>query len=239
MSELNEQVTVLVEDASVITVPIDTTLSNSGEAADAKAVGAALALKADASSVTGITVNGESADQQGAILIDGSDIPVSSGDNTKIDAALSALDAKDAATIIYDGAESIKEHVDAMDDNVVHLDDLSSPTGITPTINSTNLEVDSNDCCVIGSMVFISICVTAKVNIAARSYTGITLPKPKNAGNLSSNATLAAASNTNGYAYLLGDGRIYNIDAIASSTKVAFTFAYPSTTEEIAPFITA
>ena len=47
MSEnnMNETVFVTVEDASVITVPIDTTLTNSGEAADAKAVGDALAFK--------------------------------------------------------------------------------------------------------------------------------------------------------------------------------------------------
>ena len=46
-NDLNEEVVVTVDDASVITVPIDDTLTNSGEAADAKAVGDALALKAE------------------------------------------------------------------------------------------------------------------------------------------------------------------------------------------------
>ena len=97
---LNEVFTVNFEDASVITVPIDDTLSNSGEAADAKAVGDALALKADKSELANaITVDGQSADAQGAILLYGSHIPVSSGDSTKLDAKLSALDAKTAADI--------------------------------------------------------------------------------------------------------------------------------------------
>ena len=47
--DLNEAIEDVVEDADVVTVPIDDTLSNSGEAADAKAVGDALALKADKS----------------------------------------------------------------------------------------------------------------------------------------------------------------------------------------------
>mgnify|MGYP002519715366 CR=1 FL=1 len=69
MSEnLNEMVQAVVEDARVITVPIDDTLQNSGEAADAKAVGDALALKADKSELqTAITVNGQAADAQGKI----------------------------------------------------------------------------------------------------------------------------------------------------------------------------
>ena len=66
MSEnLNDMVEEVVEDATVMTVPIDDTLSISGEAADAKAVGDALALKADASQVTGISVNGQSAEWSG------------------------------------------------------------------------------------------------------------------------------------------------------------------------------
>ena len=123
MSEnLNDTVTVLVEDASVITVPIDDTLQNSGEAADAKAVGDALALKADLNQVTGITVNGQSADNQGAILVDGSEIEMNSGDNTKLDAAIGALQAKAADTILYEagGADTIKQTVDALDADVVH-----------------------------------------------------------------------------------------------------------------------
>lgn len=74
--ELNEVVEDFVEDASVITVPIDDTLSHSGEAADAAAVGAALAEKADRDDIVGISVNGEDADAHGAILINAGDIPM-------------------------------------------------------------------------------------------------------------------------------------------------------------------
>ena len=79
MSEINpnEEVTVVVEDATVITTPIDDTLTISGDAADAKAVGDALALKADLSAVNTIKVNDESADNQGQILLYGEDIPMS------------------------------------------------------------------------------------------------------------------------------------------------------------------
>lgn len=82
MSEINEQDLNEVfeeelDDATVITVPIDDTLTQEGEAADAKAVGDALALKADAASITEIDVNGEGADAQGHILINATHIPVS------------------------------------------------------------------------------------------------------------------------------------------------------------------
>lgn len=101
MSEnLNEMVRVLVQDSSVITVPIDNTLSNSGEAADAKAVGDALDLKADKSELqTAVTVNGQSADAQGKILVTANDTKMSSSDNTTVKAAIEAVDAKSAADI--------------------------------------------------------------------------------------------------------------------------------------------
>ena len=116
MSEinLNEEVEMVVEDASVITTPIDDTLTQSGEAADAKAVGDALATKADISQVTGITVNGQSPDAQGAILIDGDEIPVSGTDSTLLVEALAALDAKTGEDIPIDsesGADSIADAI--------------------------------------------------------------------------------------------------------------------------------
>ena len=89
-NDLNETFEEEFMDPSVVTVPIDTTLSNSGEAADAKAVGDALALKADASSVVAISVNGQTPDQQGAILLDGADIPMSSGSQTTVKDAVEA-----------------------------------------------------------------------------------------------------------------------------------------------------
>ena len=118
MSEnLNEMFTVSFEDASVITVPIDDTLSNSGEAADAKAVGDALALKADKSELqAAITVNGQAADAQGAILVNGTEIPMSGTDSTTLKAAIEAVDGKTAADIPMSttpGANTIAQEIAA------------------------------------------------------------------------------------------------------------------------------
>ena len=102
MSEnLNEMVEVIVQDASVITVPIDDTLSNSGEAADAKAVGDALDLKADRSELqTAVTVNGQAADAQGKIIVTAADTKMSSSDNTTVKAKIEAVDGKTAADLV-------------------------------------------------------------------------------------------------------------------------------------------
>ena len=103
--DLNEAVEVEVIDATVITVPIDDTLSNSGEAADAKAVGDALALKANLSDVVTIDVNGQEADNQGHILIDGTDIKTSSASGAPtLKAAIEAVDAKTAGDIMMSSA---------------------------------------------------------------------------------------------------------------------------------------
>lgn len=115
---MNEEVTMVIEDATVITTPIDDTLTVSGDAADAKAVGDALALKADISQVTGVTVNGQSADAQGAIIVDGTQINMSSTDTTKVKAAIEAVDGKTGADIALNaeaGATSIDDHVSTLE----------------------------------------------------------------------------------------------------------------------------
>ena len=117
MSEnnLNDVVEEEVSDATVMTVPIDDTLSVSGEAADAKAVGDALALKADASSVVTISVNGEEPDNQGKIIIDGTDIKMSGTDNTTLKAKIEAVDGKTGADIKVSsaaGAATIKDAIE-------------------------------------------------------------------------------------------------------------------------------
>jgi len=113
--DLNEEVEVVVQDADVITVPIDDTLSNSGEAADAKAVGDALALKADRSELSAaITVNGQGADSQGVIIVTGADTKMSSTDNTTVKAAIEAVDGKTAADILMStsaGAKTIAQEI--------------------------------------------------------------------------------------------------------------------------------
>ena len=107
MSEnLNEVFTIDFADSEVITVPIDDTLSNSGEAADAAAVGAALALKADLADIANIKVNAQAADNQGQIYIDGTDIPMSTADTTTLKAAIDAAAGRTAADIPMAGNDS-------------------------------------------------------------------------------------------------------------------------------------
>ena len=123
MSEVNENLDEVFEeeldDATVITVPIDATLSNSGEAADAKAVGDALALKADADAVVNVRVNGQPADNQGAILIAGTDIPVSDASGAQtIAAAVAAVDGKTGADIPLTGQAGSQTIAQAFNENV-------------------------------------------------------------------------------------------------------------------------
>ena len=113
---LNEVVEEVVSDAQVMTVPIDDTLSISGEAADAKAVGDALDLKADKSAVVAIDVNGQAADNQGHILIDGTDIPMSGTDTTTLKAKIEAVDGKTGATIPLSAAAGAPTIADAIED---------------------------------------------------------------------------------------------------------------------------
>ena len=111
---LNEEVVVIVEDASVITTPIDDTLSISGDAADAAAVGAALALKADLSQITGVTVNGQEPDAQGKILVNGTEIPMSGTDDTTLKEAIEAAATRTGADIPVNanpGAASIEQAI--------------------------------------------------------------------------------------------------------------------------------
>ena len=105
MSELNEGVNVVVNDAEVITVPIDASLTHSGEAADAKAVGDALAQKADKSEIqTAVTVNGQRADAQGLILVTGADTAMSATDSRTVKAAVDEVAARTGADIPVDSS---------------------------------------------------------------------------------------------------------------------------------------
>ena len=109
-NDLNEAVEVTVHDSDVVTVPIDATLSNSGEAADAKAVGDALAEKADKSELqNAITVNGQEADNQGHIIVTADDIEMSESDSTKVKAKVEAIDGKTGADIPVSSAAGAKK----------------------------------------------------------------------------------------------------------------------------------
>ena len=87
-NDLDEVFEETMDDSTVITVPIDETLTHSGEAADAAAVGEALALKANAADINTIKVNAEEADNQGQIYIDGTGIPMSGTDSTTLQEAI-------------------------------------------------------------------------------------------------------------------------------------------------------
>ena len=116
-NDLNEVVEEVVEDATVMTVNIDDTLSVSGEAADAKATGDALALKADKSELqAAVTVNGQAADNQGHIIVDASQIEMSESDDTKVKAAIEAIDGKTGADIPVSAAVGAKKIGTAISD---------------------------------------------------------------------------------------------------------------------------
>ena len=144
---LNEEVSVVVEDATVITTPIDDTLTISGDAADAKAVGDALALKADLSDVQNIKVNNQSADNQGQIYIDGEDIPMSGSDSTTLKAAITAAAGKTGATIPLtsdQGAPTIAAKVTAIDAKTASSIEYSTGVTIADAIAAID-EKDATD----------------------------------------------------------------------------------------------
>lgn len=105
--DLNDAIEEEIDDAEVMTVPIDDTLSISGEAADAKAVGDALAEKADRSELqTNISVDGQTADNQGIIILLAGHIPVDDTENAQtIAQVLASLGARTGADIPIDGSQ--------------------------------------------------------------------------------------------------------------------------------------
>ena len=160
MSEINmnEEVVMVVEDASVITTPIDDTLTISGDAADAKAVGDALALKADLSQVTGITVNGQQADAQGAILIDGDEIPVSGNDATPMADKFAELDGKTGADIPIDAEEGADRIADVIGgiQSALAVDSMDD----SGFVMGTNITKDTARVFRIGNLVIVAITAT-------------------------------------------------------------------------------
>lgn len=153
MSEnLNEVIEETVDESTVITVPIDATLSNSGEAADAKAVGDALLLKADKSELSAaITVNGQGADAQGVIIVTGADTKMSSTDDTTVKAAIEAVDGKTAADILMSdelGANTIAQEIAGIGD--MTAEDIRMAEGSQTTIaekigSMENVETQNSD----------------------------------------------------------------------------------------------
>ena len=109
MSELNEQVNEVVDDAEVITVPIDETLTRHGEAADAKAVGEAIARVQ-----TDVTVNGQSKGADNDIKVNAEHVPYATGKSVK--QKIDDVDGKTAEDIPMSsgqGAQTISEAIDS------------------------------------------------------------------------------------------------------------------------------
>ena len=135
-NDLDEVFEETMDDSTVITVPIDETLTHSGEAADAAAVGEALALKANAADINTIKVNAEEADNQGQIYIDGTGIPMSGTDATTLQEAIAAEQGKTGADIPLtdeEDADTVGEAIEELQGRTGATIPLSSLLG-APTI---------------------------------------------------------------------------------------------------------
>ena len=234
MSEINmnEEVTMVVEDASVITTPIDDTLSISGDAADAKAVGDALALKADLSQVTGITVNGQQADAQGAILIDGDEIPVSGDDATPMADKFAELDGKTGADIPIDAEEGADPIADVIGGIQTMLDtDAVDDSGF---VMGTNITKDTTRVFRIGNLVIVAVTATLADGASVTNSTTLcTIPEeywPAEtvyavAGSFDRNGSIM--TNRFGHFYINSSGQIrQNLTNSWTSGGFGMTFIY-------------
>ena len=157
--DLNEGFEIEMDDSDVITVPIDATLTQENQAADAAAVGAALALKADASAINTIKVNDESADNQGQIYIDGTGIPMSGTDATTLQEAIAAEQNKTAADIPMTSEEESDSVAEVLEDlqgktaaNIPMSSLMGAPTiaeainaaGTVKSVNNTGPDANGN-----------------------------------------------------------------------------------------------
>lgn len=107
--ELIEQIDLDVEDASVIPIPIDPTLSHEGEAADAKATGDAIS-----GVISRLKVN-EKSPVDNEITLYASDILMSDATGAQtIEQTINGIGDKDASEIMYD-AENLVTVADALD----------------------------------------------------------------------------------------------------------------------------
>lgn len=111
--ELVEEVSFEVDDANVIPIPIDPTLTHPGEAADAKAVGDAIRQIGSA-----VRVNNVSADETGNIALYPANIPMSGEQGAQTLAqVVTEIQGRTANDIVYNSetGETIGE---ALDDTV-------------------------------------------------------------------------------------------------------------------------
>lgn len=131
--ELVKRVRFGVRAANVIPMPIDPTLSNEGEAADAKATGDAIAGILD-----NLRVNGKSATASGLlklITIYAGDILMSSEQGAQtIAEAISAASSIDASNVMYNTQELISVKT-ALDDIYQQIDSELSEAAIDAIID--------------------------------------------------------------------------------------------------------
>ena len=133
-NDMNEVFEETMDDSTVITVPIDATLSMEGYAADAAAVGEAL------DNIGKIKVNAEEADNQGQIYIDGTGIPMSDTDETTLQEAIAAEQEKTGADIPLNGTEGapkISEKMAELEETVDGV--VTSVNGETPDNGNVTL----------------------------------------------------------------------------------------------------
>lgn len=134
-----------INPAGVVTVPIDKTLSIEGEAADAKAVGDALAGKADKSEIaTAIKVNGQGADAQGEIILLATNIPMDGSASPKtVGQEITGLKGRTGADIPLNagvGAPTIAEAVAEIDSGVTVSGGAMTMSG---SVTDDTTEVDA------------------------------------------------------------------------------------------------
>ena len=113
--ELVEEINLTVDDATVIPMPIDPTLSHEGEAADAAATGNAIA-----GVINNLRVNTK-APVNNAITVLATDIPMSSDAGAQTVAeALSGVADRDASSIMYDSTElvTVKDALDSINESL-------------------------------------------------------------------------------------------------------------------------
>ena len=121
---LVRRVRIGVRAASTIPTPIDPTLSNQGEAADAAATGAAIAAV-----IGNLRVNGKAATNN-AITVLAGDIPMSSAAGAaSIADTIENLQGKNAANILYDTDNNVSIKA-ALDDIYTTLDTEMTETEI-------------------------------------------------------------------------------------------------------------
>ena len=123
-----------INPAKVLTMPVDKTLSIEGEAADAKAVGDALANKADKSEIAAaIKVNGQGADLQGEIVLLAEHIPMDDTASPKsVKAEIDGLKGRTGADIPMrgePGAKSVAQDIGESDSGVTVSGGVAQTSG--------------------------------------------------------------------------------------------------------------